>query len=834
MKLTDGFGNPDGTFTYTLSEDGLKYICTVTKESDAYVGFCGVKKQGYIKSISVYKPNNPVVITTYTVKYEDMDGNTLKEAVTYDAISGAPILLTDNDKANIIVGDDTYVYDSDDIGDRTVAADGSTVITVKFHKAQNFNYTVNEVCAGTIVRTTNSFSYETATVVAPYRKYNAVDGQLYKKEPINKEYNYRFTLTEEGQEENIDYSAVDGVDNVVFITEGEDVVGLTPCNTYNTSVRSSNSASAYANNDTKIVSLGAGTYKLHAIIYDSSSHANSHWIFKAGEEQIADFNCTTASIQEFDSEEFTLTEETDIIMAAAGDNKMGLDALYITGESKVSPGELVVLPEGLRAWNWELEGHLSDGAQVAFDGTDVYLRGLSAVNDEAWIKGTLDPETNLITFPCGQYVGLDADDPVYLVGLAYRNFCDIVFEYDVYAQTLTQVTPTIIENGNTRTLEVRYYWEDVVLKSLETVSFTVRYVDEEDNEIKPSRIGWGEIEGQYDMPGSDVGPFYMDDNQTKYILISGDYHFLYPEPENNIITLVFRKGSLCYASVNCMSNGYFELLAKYEETFYDCDVLRFDLPWGLRDSNGRCFFTSSNTGEGNHGRYVQFPDNYTPTVRYGKTYYTAAVLYNEDPSVAYYADISMLVLPPEGNEYGKGLGQIDGSYRVWENGGWSLGNTISLKEDSYLWTEPTREAGTYRVEIYLHKGFLEPTDEPFVLGYRDAEGNKFLYTDLNIPTYGEGYSVDTNITENVSIPAGASLIVLNRLPSNEMSLDDITLYKTGDFVEPIVDGIRDLKDSKDFKDLKDSKDAIYNLSGQRLSKPKKGINIIGGKKVAVK
>ncbi len=518
---------------------------------------------------------------------------------------------------------------------------------------------------------------------------------------------------------------------------------------------------------------------------------------------------------------------------------------FVKIDGEPDPEWFVVLPEGVRAWEWELQGDLSDGdyvpdAQVAFDGTDVYLCGLSSINGGAWIRGTLDTETNLITFPRGQNISQNVDDPVYMIGLAGRNFCDIVFEFDVYAQTLTQVTPAILENGDTKTLDVRSYWENVVLRSLETVSFTVRYVDGEDNEIKPARIGWGKIGRKYDLLESDQDPVYTDDGQTKYTYISmvGDYHHLASDPEKNIITFVFEKHTICYASVSCMSNGNgFKSLAQYEGTFYDGEELIIDLPWGLRDSDGRCYFTSSNTGGDNHGRTVLFPSNYQPAVRYGKTYYTAVLLYNENPLVAYYADCATLVLPPEGNEYGKGLGQCNGSYEVLQNSGWSLGNTIDLKEDSYLWTEPIAEAGTYRVEIYLHKGFQEATDEPFVFGYRDAEGNKFLYTDLNIPTYGEGFRVDTNVTENVSIPAGASLIVLNRLPSNEMSLDDITLYKTGDFVEPIVDGIKDLKDFKgfkDLKDLKDSKDLIFNLAGQRLSKPAKGINIVGGKKMLIK
>lgn len=43
-------------------------------------------------------------------------------------------------------------------------------------------------------------------------------------------------------------------------------------------------------------------------------------------------------------------------------------------------------------------------------------------------------------------------------------------------------------------------------------------------------------------------------------------------------------------------------------------------------------------------------------------------------------------------------------------------------------------------------------------------------------------------------------------------------------------GISDLKDSKDLNDSK----VIYNLAGQRLSKTQKGINIVNGKKIAVK
>jgi len=338
MSLTNGNGNPDGTFTYAASEDNKSYFCTITAETNAYVGFCGNKNNGFISKISVYKPNKAVVKTTYTIKFQDMEGNTLKDDEIVEGIGGNTISLTAANKANISKDDVVYIYDNDDSAEKTIADDGSTVVIIKFHAAQNFSYTVNEVCGEKNARITTGTSYETATIKVPYRKYNAVDGQLYKKDVTNKEYNTSFTLDADNKVINLGYTAVDGVNNVVFISEGEDIEGLTPITTGNTAIRSSNSASAYAATDTKITTLPAGKYKIHAVIYDSASKPNSNWTFKAGNADIVTFNCTTVNIAEFDSQEFVISGETDIIMAAAGTTGRGLDAIYIikTGDAPTS------------------------------------------------------------------------------------------------------------------------------------------------------------------------------------------------------------------------------------------------------------------------------------------------------------------------------------------------------------------------------------------------------------------------------------------------------------------------------------------------------------------
>ena len=60
----------------------------------------------------------------------------------------------------------------------------------------------------------------------------------------------------------------------------------------------------------------------------------------------------------------------------------------------------------------------------------------------------------------------------------------------------------------------------------------------------------------------------------------------------------------------------------------------------------------------------------------------------------------------------------------------------------------------------------------------------------------------------------------------DLDLDAVKLVKTGEYVEPIADGIEGIGYSEN--------DAIYNLAGQRLQKMQRGINILGGKKILVK
>lgn len=190
-------------------------------------------------------------------------------------------------------------------------------------------YIVNEVFGDNIFRTTKGAAALGSTVKVPYRAYNVLDGVLYNKGVTNKEYNTSFTFNEDGQTVNISYAA-EGTKDIVFLSEGEDIAGLTRCTSANAAIRSSNSAAAYAaEGDVEIVKLPAGAYKLTAVIHDASKSPDSHWIFKAGETQVADLHCTAVNYQKLTSQKFILNEETAIFLAQGGGNNMGVDLIYI-------------------------------------------------------------------------------------------------------------------------------------------------------------------------------------------------------------------------------------------------------------------------------------------------------------------------------------------------------------------------------------------------------------------------------------------------------------------------------------------------------------------------
>ena len=190
----------------------------------------------------------------------------------------------------------------------------------------------------------------------------------------------------------------------------------------------------------------------------------------------------TDVVFDFDAEAGTLTTDTWIVISAYKD-KVSYYEYYqgatITRELPVTP-DLVVLPEGVETEAWTIDGTYSDtmssdnivrATEVAFDGTDIYVKGIPFWFEEAWMKGTINVETGIATFPTGQFVGEDDYGWEFMLGSDDgETICDIEFAYDAEAKTLTQLTTYIVENGDTPD-EISAYgsWTDMLIYAGEPV-----------------------------------------------------------------------------------------------------------------------------------------------------------------------------------------------------------------------------------------------------------------------------------------------------------------------------------------------------------------------------
>lgn len=283
---------------------------------------------------------DPSASANITVKYVDADGNEIKESTTRPEATGASVTVKDEEKAPIYNADRSkkYVYASDDSEGKTVLADGSTVVTITFREAETWSYSLNAVDSegntlkAGIVTGTN-FEGETFDLGYPYA-INVNDtlyttGKNYSKD--GQGYVMSFTLDSNGKGKDLTYSATDK-GNLVYLSEAENIEGLTLCNNGNTTVRSSNAGSAYAaEGPVTFTTLDRGIYKLSAVICDAASKtANSTWYFTAGGDTIMNYAATAINWAEGTSGDFTVKNAgTPIALCQGGNAKQGVDFIYI-------------------------------------------------------------------------------------------------------------------------------------------------------------------------------------------------------------------------------------------------------------------------------------------------------------------------------------------------------------------------------------------------------------------------------------------------------------------------------------------------------------------------
>lgn len=128
----------------------------------------------------------------------------------------------------------------------------------------------------------------------------------------------------------INYAKTDYT-GVVYLTEGEDIAGAFLCTNGNAAIRSSMGKSGYVTEDTKLVTLQPGSYKIRAVVFDAGKTPNYVCTLAVGDNEDNElfFSATATNWTETESDLITLTEPTDITLKAGGGDDKGLDCLII-------------------------------------------------------------------------------------------------------------------------------------------------------------------------------------------------------------------------------------------------------------------------------------------------------------------------------------------------------------------------------------------------------------------------------------------------------------------------------------------------------------------------
>lgn len=236
-------------------------------------------------------------------------------------------------------------------GDLEIIVNNSVITSIEITPASNERYKYTAVAKDSEGNVLKTFITETEgaagdVVSVPYNYWlmNA-EGKVFTYGERGSEFKQDFTLKSDTTFV-IEYKDAE-ISNGVYCMEGEDLVkeGSTAVGLIthqNVSVRCSNRAAAYNNEDVELCKLNAGTYKIQAALFDNAK-GNSIYNFSVGVDSIG-LMSTSDNMSLAESSLITVTEDnTPVIWKAGTSESKGLDAIIIyastdTPEPEPEPG----------------------------------------------------------------------------------------------------------------------------------------------------------------------------------------------------------------------------------------------------------------------------------------------------------------------------------------------------------------------------------------------------------------------------------------------------------------------------------------------------------------
>ena len=279
----------------------------------------------------------------YTIKYVDASSNEIKTDRISAGEAGSAASIIDGDKVAIYANDKKYVYDSDDAAGKTIASDGSTVVTIKFREAEIYSYSVKTIAGEATDVLASGTTFEGDAVTVSFSQYLLKGTTLYNITAFSSDDWYRATFTPNADNfvQNLNYNGTT-IPNVVFFSEGEAISGVSVATN---ATRASNGQMGHTGSETtykEVTTLAPGRYKIFGRGVNGNSAARTA-NFKVGEgAPVWSFNIPNGNNTTGNSEEFYANNEV-LSFACTGSSISGLDWLYIqrTGEAPLNKGEWV-------------------------------------------------------------------------------------------------------------------------------------------------------------------------------------------------------------------------------------------------------------------------------------------------------------------------------------------------------------------------------------------------------------------------------------------------------------------------------------------------------------
>lgn len=287
---------------------------------------------------------NDIIITTtegdysgddadYTINYKD------GESVVKTSSGTLPVGTIVEIESSFWISTTKYVKNDGEPASITIPEGGITQ-NIAVSEAPKYSYTVNaKASESTLKQITSGIVYAGENAPTFYYPQFLKDGNVLYATSSQQGgtgwFKYEnYIPTADNDVLNINYTS--NRNFVLYFSEGEDIEGATVGSGSNAGIRCSMGAGGYFANETSLVELPAGRYRIYAQIWGNSG---TNFVFKAGEADI--LTAPTLGYIHTPSAEFTLDAPTAISVAAAGDNGKVVDCVYIIDEAAREVAEAI-------------------------------------------------------------------------------------------------------------------------------------------------------------------------------------------------------------------------------------------------------------------------------------------------------------------------------------------------------------------------------------------------------------------------------------------------------------------------------------------------------------